>query len=119
VIDEMEVEDEEDEEESAAVATEAEGWRLHLSSRCQSGYRGVRMQPSGRFRAMTQAGGNVVYLGQFDSAMEAAVAYARHMQSVGGGGEEEEEKEEEKEEEVMVVVVVEEKESSYNKAIKY
>ena len=59
--------------------TEAEGLRLHLSSSSSSGYKGVCRKSSGRFQAAVQrvAGGRPVVLGSFDTAVEAAVAYAR------------------------------------------
>ena len=60
------------------VATEAEGLRLHLSSRSSTGYMGVSKHPStGRFKAEHRVDGRQVYLGLFDTAVEAAVAYAR------------------------------------------
>ncbi|EOD22356.1 hypothetical protein EMIHUDRAFT_116813 [Emiliania huxleyi CCMP1516] len=58
------------------VAAEAEGLRLHLSSN-STGYKGVTNQPSGRFEAQYRAGGRTVYIGCFDTAVEAAAAYAR------------------------------------------
>ncbi|EOD39800.1 hypothetical protein EMIHUDRAFT_223336 [Emiliania huxleyi CCMP1516] len=65
------------EPQGAAVATEAEGLRLHLSSSGNTGYRGVRKQASGRFQARHMVNGRSVSLGYFDTAVEAAVAYAR------------------------------------------
>jgi len=59
-----------------AVATEAEGLRLHLSSSSSTGYKGVGKLPSGRYQAQHGEGGRE-YLGTFDTAVEAAVAYAR------------------------------------------
>ncbi|EOD28286.1 hypothetical protein EMIHUDRAFT_114210 [Emiliania huxleyi CCMP1516] len=62
------------------VATEAEGLRLHLSSSSNTGYTGVFQHASGhrsRFQAQHRVGGRKVSLGYFDSAVEAAVAYAR------------------------------------------
>ena len=78
--------------EAPAVVTEAQGWRLHLSSRSSTGYAGVRKQEqasgsrgrrlpwaSGRFAAYHTVDGRRVYDRLFDSAVEAAVARA------GGG----------------------------------
>jgi len=62
--------------EAEAVAAEAEGLRLHLSSITSTGYKGVHADRS-RFRAEHRMGGKQVYLGTFDTAVEAAVAYAR------------------------------------------
>ena len=60
----------------ARVAAEAEGLCLHLSSRSMTGFRGVAKHPNGRYVARhTQVGS--VYIGIFDTALEAAVAYAR------------------------------------------
>ncbi|EOD21073.1 hypothetical protein EMIHUDRAFT_101766 [Emiliania huxleyi CCMP1516] len=64
--------------EGAAVTTEAEGLRLHLSNSNSTGYRGVHKH-SGRFRAQHRVNGRIVYLGYFDTAVEAAVAYARSV----------------------------------------
>ncbi|EOD24108.1 hypothetical protein EMIHUDRAFT_123650 [Emiliania huxleyi CCMP1516] len=61
----------------AGIVAEAEGLQLHLSSSSSSGYKGVTKRVSGRFEAQRKVGGRVVSLGTFDSAVEAAVAYAR------------------------------------------
>jgi len=58
------------------VVAEAEGLRLHLSSSSSTGYKGVRADRS-RYKAQRSVGGREVYLGSFDTAVEAAVAYAR------------------------------------------
>jgi len=82
------------------VATEAEGLKLHLSDKSATGYKGVREMESGRFYATRKDGGQDEYLGSFDSAVEAAVAYARAVgQAKLEAGEEEEEQEEGDEEE--------------------
>ena len=61
-----------------AVATEAEGLRLQLSSSSGTGYRGVRKRASGRFQADHKVdGGMRVHLSTFATAVEAAVAYTR------------------------------------------
>jgi len=63
--------------DSPAVVAEAEGMRLHLSDRSATGYQGVHMD-KGRFRAQRTVNGANHVLGQtFDTAVEAAVAYAR------------------------------------------
>ena len=59
------------------VGTEAEGLRLHLSSSNPSGYKGVVKHASGRFEARHKVDGRQVYLAVLDTAVEAAVAYAR------------------------------------------
>ena len=63
------------------VVTEAEGFLLHLSDKTNSGYKGVSRTDSGRFRAeLTMRTGKqrkTLGLGRFDTAVEAAVAYAR------------------------------------------
>ena len=71
--------------------------RLHLSSRSSTGYAGVRKQEqasgsrgrrppwaSGRFTAYHTVDGRQIFIGFFDSAVEAAVAYARAEGSVDG-----------------------------------
>ncbi|EOD15343.1 hypothetical protein EMIHUDRAFT_211503 [Emiliania huxleyi CCMP1516] len=64
---------------ASTVATEAEGLRLHLSSRGATGYKGVSKH-KGRFRAIHEVDGRRVSLGCFATAVEAAVAYARPVQ---------------------------------------
>ena len=46
-----------------------------------TGYKGVTKHPSGRFIAQVCKGGTAVKLGRFDTAVAAALAYARHIQS--------------------------------------
>ncbi|EOD31629.1 Hypothetical protein EMIHUDRAFT_231600 [Emiliania huxleyi CCMP1516] len=58
-----------------APVAEAEGLRLHLSS-SSTGYLAVYEQ-SGRFQAQHRVDGRHVYVGLFDTAVEAAVAYAK------------------------------------------
>ncbi|EOD25865.1 hypothetical protein EMIHUDRAFT_206065 [Emiliania huxleyi CCMP1516] len=67
--------------EAPAVVADAGGVRLHLSSRNPTGYRGVT-KGCGRFRVEIKLNGRRVHLGTFDTAVEAAVAYAR----AGGEG---------------------------------
>ena len=62
--------------EPPTVVTEAEGLRLHLSSRGSTGYKGV-YEDSGRFRVTTPDALSRIHLGNFGTAVEAAVAYAR------------------------------------------
>jgi len=69
-------------EAEAAAATqpvsEADGLRLHLFDKNATGYKGVRTSDSGRrFEARRKVDGRCVSLGHFDTAVEAAVAYAR------------------------------------------
>ena len=54
--------------------------RLHLSA-SESGYKGVSRSGSRRFLARF-CDGSRKYLGTFETAVEAAVAYARHVQSL-------------------------------------
>ena len=83
---------------SLEVVAEAEGLALHLSSSTKSGYKGVSQLESGRWRARfsTRRGGKYVHigLGTYDTAVEAAVAYAKHVQSREAGAADEEEEEE-------------------------
>ncbi|EOD16372.1 hypothetical protein EMIHUDRAFT_451545 [Emiliania huxleyi CCMP1516] len=62
----------------APLVAEAEGLRLHVSSRNNNttGYNGV-VKDGSRFKAQDRRGGKAVSLGTFDTAVEAAVAYAR------------------------------------------
>ena len=67
-----------DERDQPLLAEEAEGLKLHLSSGSTTGYKGVRKHTqAGRFEARHCAGSRTIYIGVFDSAVEAAVAYAR------------------------------------------
>ena len=78
---------------------EAEGYKLHLANRSENkiGYLGVR-EHHGRFDARRRVDGKEVYIGKYDTAVEAAVAYAKHVAGEavvrpkscgcdGGGGE--------------------------------
>ena len=95
-VDDEEEEDEEAEDDlEAELVTEAEGLQLHLSSKSKTGYLGVRIPSSGRFVAAYSHGTQKTWVGTFDTALEAAVAYARHVkavseEAVAGGGDEEE-----------------------------
>jgi len=85
---------------------EAEGLQLHLSSKSATGYKGVRQDAGvlsgGGYRAGHMVGGISRHIGTFDTAVEAAVAYARAVVKAKAEAEEvaaEEGKEEEEEEE--------------------
>jgi len=67
------------EEAAPKVVTEAEGLKLRLSSSNSTGYTGVFLQASGKFQARHERARKTVYLGTFATAVEAAVAYARHV----------------------------------------
>ena len=69
-----------------AVATEAEGLRLRLSSSNSSGYMGVHKKASGRFQAEHMVDGRRCTLGTFDTAVGAAVAYARAVGQAEAAG---------------------------------
>jgi len=70
---------------------EAEGLRLHLSSRSQSGYKGVYFSTPDKtsqrkpWRAVSTWDGKATQLGRFSSAVEAAVAYARAQARAADG----------------------------------
>ena len=63
-------------EDDGERPAEAEGLRLHLSNTSASGYKGV-CKLRGRFRAQLRRDGKLEQLGIYDTAVEAAVAYAR------------------------------------------
>ena len=68
-----------EEEGTGGLPTEAEGFELHMSDRSGTGYRGVcKNREGGRFVANTMVKGGHVHIGMFDTAVEAAVAYARN-----------------------------------------
>ena len=81
------------------VAREAEEMQLHLSLRSCTGYQGVfRLADKARakpFQAHMWRDGRKVSLGYFATAVEAAIAYAKHVAAEEGGEAEEEEEEEE------------------------
>ena len=65
------------------VTKQAEGLTLVLNEGSSTGYKGVR--PKGdRFMAEIWEDGRNVSLGRYDTAVEAAVAYARHAAPKGG-----------------------------------
>ena len=61
---------------------EAEGLRLQTSFN-PSGYRGVSIKKNGRFQAQYWHDGGHTHLGMFDTAIDAAICYARHLKSLG------------------------------------
>ena len=72
--DEDEDEDEEPGDGEEPRVQEAGGWQLHLSSNSKTGYKGVTKATCGpRFHGKFGA----THVGNFDTAVEAAVAYAR------------------------------------------
>ena len=97
----------------ATVVEEAEGLRLHLSSKCSTGYKGVTYAPqqssSKPYMCKCTAYGfraKQMYLGSFATAVEAAVSYARHVLSQQEAMEGEVEAAEVAEEEAAEVVLV-------------
>ena len=68
-----------EEEGTGGLPTEAEGFALHMSEANGTGYRGVlKNREGGRFVAKAMVNGGHVHLGMHDTAVEAAVAYARY-----------------------------------------
>ena len=63
-------------EEGEEVAAEADGMELERSSRGSTGYMGVGIR-KGRYYATRRVGKRKVNLGDYNSSVEAAVAYAR------------------------------------------
>ena len=62
--------------EGGEPVSESEGIRLWLSNMTPTGYKGVYADGRG-FRAQRRKNGSQVVIGRYDSAVEAAVAYAR------------------------------------------
>ena len=60
---------------------EADGYKLFLSSGNATGYKGVYKQTNGKFIAQytDTALNKLMYIGIYDTAVEAAVAYAKQM----------------------------------------
>ena len=79
-VKEQEVEQVEQDDENRVLA-EAAGMRLHLSRHMATGYRGVS-STGGRFQARYGRNETYVNLGTYATAVEAAVAYAMHVQMV-------------------------------------
>ena len=66
----------------APVQTQVE-LQLHLSATNPTGYKGVYVKRgTGRFEAKVCSHGQLHHIGNFDTALEAAEAYARHVQSL-------------------------------------
>ena len=67
---------------AAEMVEEAEGLRLHLSSKSSTGYKGVSYAPLAALKPYScKASRTSEYLGTFATAVEAAVCYARNEQS--------------------------------------
>ncbi|EOD34363.1 hypothetical protein EMIHUDRAFT_202126 [Emiliania huxleyi CCMP1516] len=66
--------------EAPAVVADFEGLRLHLSSSNRTGYKNVYQQSASRFQAFNKVDGRRLCLGTFDTAVEAAAAYARAVE---------------------------------------
>ena len=116
---------EEEEAETEELAAESDGLRLHLSTKAQTGYQGVYLQPGAtdqtvnRFRVQVKRGGRSIRLGAYATAREAAVAYARYVSSVMVEEElEGEEAEEEMETEMLEAVEAANKADKADKADK-
>ena len=90
------------------VVKEAEGVKLHLYRRGSTGYLGVRLD-KGRYRAALSSGGKRIHIGNYGTAVEAAVAYAKYV-ATAGREESSKEKVSEREDEVEVMEEVEEEE---------
>ena len=76
-------------DEGAEPVAEAEGVPLHMSAVSATGYTGVRRESwRGEGEACYSARYGSATLGRYGTAVEAALAYARHVQTVrrGGGG---------------------------------
>ena len=57
--------------------------QLHLSATNPTGYKGVYVKRgTGRFEAKVCSHGQLHHIGNFDTALQAAEAYARHVQSL-------------------------------------
>ena len=71
-------------EEQYGFVAEAQGYTLHLSKHTLTGYQGVRRMNYGQFKAFGRLDdGSSKTLGTFNNAIDAAVAYARHVESSG------------------------------------
>ena len=66
-----------------AALDECDGLQLHLSATNPTGYKGVYVKRgTGRFEAKVCSHGQLHHIGNFDTALEAAEAYARHVQTL-------------------------------------
>ena len=95
IVDEGEEEEEGEKAEAAGeVVKQVDGVRLHLSRRSSTGYSGVYPR-SGRFQTQLRTSSDgkqtTSHTGTYDTAVEAAVAYAKHWIAVGGTEPKEEE----------------------------
>jgi len=72
----------EDEDEDDGLPSQSQGIELHKRRKLASGYLGVYKDKS-RFQARLSRNGKQVSLGQFDTAVDAAVAVARYMKERG------------------------------------
>ena len=72
----------EEEEASGEVVAEAEGYTLRLSEKSATGYEGVS-KDGGRYQARVRSGGRKVHIGYYNTAVEAAVEYARWRKEAG------------------------------------
>ena len=66
-----------------AALDECDVLQLHLSATNPTGYKGVYVKRgTGRFEAKVCSHGQLHHIGNFDTALEAAEAYARHVQTL-------------------------------------
>ena len=63
------------------VASTSDGMQLEKSAKTNTGYRGVYRRASGRFEARISQSKGYKYVGSYDTAVEAAVAYAKAMRT--------------------------------------
>ena len=70
-------------EHCAGALDECDVLQLHLSATNPTGYKGVYVKRgTGRFEAKVCSHGQLHHIGNFDTALEAAEAYARHVQTL-------------------------------------
>jgi len=72
------------ETQDTAIVTEVEGQQLHLAPGTSTGYKGVFSRSKGSYGARVTRNGESIRLGVFNTAIEAAVAYAKHVQELTG-----------------------------------
>ena len=69
-----------DRDNERGLVTEADGYKLFLSPRRKSGYKGVSLTTNGKYLAEKYVGTkDYVCIGSYDTAVEAAVAYAKSV----------------------------------------